>query len=523
MVGLCVWNGGDDLRHLRRSESCALRHQGGLAGLPWLNYDSGMEATETISSSDALFPTLLADPEPVTRGEALIQQAQMLLRMASELPTTKHTADAKDATLAEIRQIIQHLHVRFAGPETVSLRSRIRQARKDANLSVYRLAKLANVSPRHINRVEDDEESFFVSQEILMKLCAVPELRLIPPDLTKLPRLDGGGDLANFIVTDGFDPLGMHREMKQILASSGGALEQSHVYLDYESAQDWLDLCNSPGYVAMARSAFPHREAAKRLAQLVGRAGMDLVMLGPGDGKTEVLFTQQVLGETEDSALRMYLLDASQALLNRAYAHALETLGRNPRVTLWPMQGTFFQLARYKVLNAAPHQMHRRRVYTIFGNTIANLDNEASFLRSSFTGAVKGDVLLFDADHAFTKDVHDADKIRAADPVFRAPISPGFRNWLGGPLFRHCKTATKIDLFLRVDADRLIAGSYGFQTVGQVQEPDDRVREFVLWNVRRYDLDKLSELVQRLGWAEVGRFVFSSTERPRSLLMFQKL
>lgn len=479
-----------------------------------------MENVESCSSSDALFPTLLADPEPTTVAEPIVALLRMVLKKIDEVPVEYGSA-RKEASLEMVRALIRDVHLHYSHPLLKTTGQVLRAARNQAQLSGQELADRSGVSLRTIRAVEKGTQQ--PTSATVSALCAVPEMGLVPPDMTRIPRFDASGnDRANFIVTQGFDPLGMHAEMKQILNSSGGALEQSHVYLDYESAQDWLDLCDSPGYVAMYRYAFPHREAAKRLAQLVGKAGMDLIMLGPGDGKTEVQFAQHVLGETEDSALRVYLLDASQPLLNRAYAHAVEMLGRNPRVTLWPMQGTFFQLARYKVLNAAPYQMHRRRVYTIFGNTIANLDNEASFLRSSFSGAVKGDVLIFDADHAYTKDVQDPGKIRASDPAFLAPIRAEFERWLVGPVWRHCPTAQPISMSLRVDADRLIAGSYGFQFVASIKHAQS-TREFILWNVRRYNLDKLSELVQRLGWAEVGRFAFSSTERPRSLLMFQKL
>jgi hypothetical protein len=314
----------------------------------------------------------------------------------------------------------------------------------------------------------------------------------------------------------------MHHEMKRLLNSNGGALEQSHAYLDHESSSDWVNLCNSPDYVAKYRLAFPHREAAQCVARHVGKAGLDLVMLGPGDGKTEVLFTQHLLAETLDSFVSMHFLDASQPLLNRAYGHAMEVLGREPRVFISAIQGSFFQLSRYRMLNASRHQPHRRRVYTIFGNTIANLDNEASFFQKSFSGAMVGDLLLMDADQAFTTEVHDAEKITEAEPALKAPIPEAHYGWLAGPIKRYCRDVERINLRYRVDPSRPIPGSYGLQFVANLTLSNGQSREFVVFHVRRYDLDKLSAVVQEQGWSKVGRFQFSSTVRPRSLLVFQK-
>lgn len=484
-------------------------------------YENGMESTDANSSADALFPTLIADPEPATLGEPLIQLTRVLLKKVNDLPDNEDLSEAKDATLAEVRQMIKNLYLRFAAPADKAIYERLRQARKSIGMTTIELAKRSGVSTRQINRVESDNDK--VSQRTLMALCTVPALGLVPKELLEVPTIDEiEQDRSSFVVASGFDSLYMHKEMKRLLNSKGGALEQTHVYLDHDSSSDWIDLCNSPDYVAKFRLAFPHREAAQCVVRYVGKAGLDLVMLGPGDGQTEVLFTQHVLAETTGSFVCMHLLDASQPLLNKAYGHAIEKLGQEPRVFVSAIQGSFFQLSRYRVLNASQFQPHRRRVYTIFGNTIANLDNEASFFQKSFSGAMKGDLLLMDADQAFTAEAHDPTKISEADPALKAPVPDAHCAWLTGPIRRYCRNVEKINLSYRVDSSRPIPGSYGLQFVANVTLDNGQPREFVVWQVRRYDHDKLSTVVQKLGWAEVGRFLFSSMVRPRSLLVFQK-
>ena len=495
----------------------------GLARPSALNYDRGMESTETesLSSSDGLFPTLLADPEPATLGEPLVQLARLLLKKTSELPDGADLADAKAASLAEIRQLIQNLYLRFAAPEENGIRSRLSEARKRAGLTVPALSKLSGVSVRHIQRIEGDKEK--VSPQMVSAVCTVGKLNLVPKALLQVPSEDEiEADRSTFYVAQGFDSLSLHNEMKRLLNGSSGALEQTQVYLDHESSADWIALCNSPEYVAQTRLAFPHREAAQCLARHVGKAGLDLVMLGSGDGQTEVRFTQQVLAETPGSFVCLHLLDASLPLLNKAYGHAMQLLGQEPRVFVSGIQGSFHQLSRYRMLTASFDQPHRTRIYAMFGSTFANLDNEISFLRNSFKSAKKGDVLIFDASHAFTVETQNPMMITQADPALNVPIPDAHRTWLTGPIKRYCRNVEEIKLSYCVDINRPINGSYGLQFVANVNLDNGHTREFSVWNVRRYDINKLSDVIRNLGWIEMGRFPFSSTVRPRTLLMFQR-
>ena len=146
----------------------------------------------------------------------------------------------------------------------------------------------------------------------------------------------------------------------------------------------------------------PHGAIAKRIREVVGPVGLDLIALGPGDGKSEVRLVQQIQEESDRPNIRFYLLDASQPLLSRAFKHAADTFGDDPAVFVCGIQGNFHHLPRYMQLHYTPARSHRRRIYIMLGNTIGNIDHEPQFFQNAFAGAAPGDLLVFDADYAFT-------------------------------------------------------------------------------------------------------------------------
>ena len=68
-------------------------------------------------------------------------------------------------------------------------------------------------------------------------------------------------------------------------------------------------------YVSMAREGMPHSAIAKRLREVVGQVGLDIIALGPGDGRSEVRLSSK-FGRERTHQIRFYLFDISQPLLS---------------------------------------------------------------------------------------------------------------------------------------------------------------------------------------------------------------
>ena len=478
---------------------------------------------------EAVFPSIVDED---TSGPPPYQAAQFHLRQALQaisdlVPGTDiEKLKAKDDVLLILRQLLQFLHVHFSPEREATGAERfgdlLRQHRTQAGLTQRQLADYAGLSIGLIRRLEQSDTP--PTRKSLLSLCTVQELQLVPPEVTTLPsHREFRNPLSpNWYMSPGFDSVSMIDELAQLMNGSGGSLEQTYVYLDHKSALDWIQLCNTPSYVSRFRESFPFRTASRKIREVLGPVGLDLIALGPGDGKCEVRLAQHLLEEYDKPNIRFYLLDISQPLLSRAFRHAVDTFSDESGLVVCGIQGNFHHLPRYAQLHYTPARSHRRRLYTLLGNTVANLDHEPMFFQTAFTGAAPGDLLLFDVDYGFTT-VIDAAEIQRKDPALHNPLPEPSKRWLGGPITRYCQDAQSIAFSLRIDTNRPLGGSYGLQTIATVGLPGKRTKEFCMIQNRRYEPKSLVQCLQNLGWDSLGVFPFSGSEtRPRGLFLFQK-
>ena len=475
------------------------------------------------------FPSVLSDDtlEPSPYHAALFHLRQGLQALCDLSPGADPARkEEHEQIIALQKQVLQLLHIHFAPDGEANGNQRfgdvLRHHRDEAKLTQEQLADYSGLSLSYVRKLE--QGSKLPSRNVLLALCSVPDLKLVPTEITSLPAArEYSYRLApNWYVSPNFDSVQMLHDFAQQLNGGGCAIEQTYAYMDHKSAMDWISLCTQPSYVTAFRESMPHHAIVKRLREVVGPVGRDVIALGPGDGKSEVRLVQQILEESERANLRFYLFDVSQPLLCRSFKHAVDTFADEPGIFVCGIQGNFHHLPRYTQLHYTPARSHRRRVYLMLGNTIGNIDHEPQFFQSAFSGAAPGDVLLFDVDYVFTSSA-DPDEIRRKDPGFQGPVKEGHQRWLSGPIKRYCHDAQSIDFSIRLDTNRPLAGSYGLQFIAKVGFAGHRSREFHMFNVRRYDPQGLIRCLRGFGWESVGVFPFTGSEtRPRGLLMFQK-
>lgn len=475
------------------------------------------------------FPSVLS--KSPTEGSAyqaaLFHLRQGLQALANLSPgTDADKQQAHEELLSLQTQVLQLLHIHFAPDgETEGVRrfgDVLRQHRDEAGLTQEQLAQFTSLSESLVRKLEKGLKA--PSRKTLLALCTVPELKLVPSEITSVATVrENSHRLApNWFVPPSFDSVQMMSELTHQLNSNGGSLEQTYVYLDHKSAIDWIQLCNTPGYTAAFRDRMPHSAIAKRIAELVGPVGLDLIALGPGDGRNEVRLVQHIMEQGSRPSVRFYLLDASQPLLSYAFKHAVDTFGSDPNIFVCGLQGSFHHLPRYLQLHYSPARAHRRRIYMMMGGTIGNLENEPSFFQSSFSGAAPGDLLLFDVSYPATDSTDPAD-IERADTAVRQPVPEGHQHWLAGPLRRYCLDFHSVSFRFRLDTNRPLAGSYGIQFIATVTTHGRQTREFCMWQVRRYQPESLVRCMRGLGWKHVALLPFGGPAGPqKAVFMFQR-
>ena len=404
----------------------------------------------------------------------------------------------------------------------------LRQARKVADLTQRELADRAGLSVATIKSIEQARHN--PTAATLRSLLGVAELALEAASLPRQQRrLADFRSLPNCWIAPGYDPIKMFSDHLDLVNSHGGSIEQTYAYLDHRSAAHWYNLSNLGAYAASFRANMPLDAMARRILECTGRAGLDILALGAGDGKQEVRLTQHLLdrlgqgSQDHASGTRLYLLDVSQPLLGEAYKHAAENLGRRAGLYICAVLGNFHHLPQYSQFLHAPERDHRRRIVVMVGNTIGNLDDERRFFRHSLLGFAPGDLLLIHVQLGYAPPERP-DEIRRRDPALCHGLPAEHADWLRGPFDRYCDGATDVQFELALDTQCPVPGSYSLDTLAKVTVGGRRDRRFSVFRFKRYDAKRLAEFLVPFGWALVEETPFGSDAAAptHSLLLFRK-
>ena len=373
----------------------------------------------------------------------------------------------------------------------------VRDRRMSLGLSIQALAQRVGLSEGTIKNLETPRKP--ITRTTLLRLAAAAELGLQFDELLFDQATAELTEPMNCFIAPGFNPVKMVIELGEKLNSAGGVVEQTNVYLDHQSAVAYLKLANEPAYVAAFRDPVPITRIAEEILESTGRAGLDVIALGPGNAREEVRLVQHLITKSPLPDLRLYLLDVSQPLLLTGFVHAAETLADQYGVAYFAMQGNFHHLPKYTQLNYTPTRSHRRRVATILGGTLANLENEGQFFRHSLSGLAPGDIAVIHAQIAVAPP-SQPDVISRLEPALQKPISIAYKNWLTDPIYRHCKEVTDVELHLELSTNCPVPGSYSLEAIATVKLAGRRQKVFSMHRWRKYDPKLLSEHLKSMGW-----------------------
>ena len=378
----------------------------------------------------------------------------------------------------------------------------LRQRRDAADLSISELAKLAQIAEGTIKNLEAGRN--LPSADTLERLLAVDRLRLPAESSSAAPAEIG----PNSYLLPYYNRRQLLQDLAERVNSPGGALEQTMLYLDDESAGDWLALSKA----AVSWGSFRSLPIAA-LAEAILREGrgvpLDINALGAGDGRSEVRLCEELLALDPSLDLRLHLLDISHPLLHAAYEHARSVLG--DRVQVATLHGNFHYLGRFSVLlpQGSPA---RRRVYSLVGHTMSNLDNEVAWIRDHLGLAGPGDLMIADYSEAYASP-DDPESIKALDPPLSMGVPAAHMDWLLGPIRRYGREVADINLAIELNPYCPMPGSYELATYATVRRRDGSSQRYLLTRVRRYHTDKLKSCLQALGWAWQTSISYGSTGR----------
>lgn len=474
-------------------------------------------------ATSAMFPTLLsASPGEITVSDSEMRQGLTMLRLALQKKARTEKGDSARwrTALNKLQEVSSLLSARGVVPERSDLIGILRQRREEAGFTQVELAQKVGISDGLLKNIESGRRR--LTAKTLRKLLGVPELRLESIQLNPSaapPSRSLRAEPLNWWVAPQFDAVNMLEEFKLRLDSDGGAIEQTFAYLDAESALDYYTMTSDPRFAATYRQPMPLEEIAKKVIATIGKTPIDLIALGPGDGELETRFAQALVSEQRGDIpdLRFYLLDISQPLLSKAHRRAKDKLDAKRGVTVVGMWGNFHYLPLYEQLFYSPAK--RRRVFSLLGYTMSNLDDERRFFRDSLRGAASGDLALIDFQVIFAPADQPA-LIRQKDPALNGPPPQAWAKWLTGPFRRYMPHYRDLRASYELDLDCPMPGSYALDAKIRAISPDGP-REFTFTQVRRYDPERLTQSLASLGWQRVTYLQFGSeaTRNPALMLL----
>lgn len=371
----------------------------------------------------------------------------------------------------------------------------LRQRRNAAALSQSDLVELSGLSLSTIKGLEAGRQ--VPSRTTLLQLLSVRQLRL------RSDELQGGGGSPscqpNSYLPPKYDPVQLAMDMLVAVNGPGGHIDQSHLYLDSQSAADWLAICEGEMYMGIRSALFAELEhCARFIATDVGSQAITVNAIGSGDGKSEVCLTQHLVQQIPQADIKLHLVDISHNLLSRASEHASKVLGA--RVPIVAVHGNFHELTRYPMLLAHDE---RRLVFTLLGSTLANLADEIRFFRELHMSTESGDLAVIDFQLTATA-ARSPQAIRDAEPTLVAgTLSPTMVTWLKGPLQRHNRAVRSVKIHTDLTTACPVPGSYQIDCVADCELEGGATRRFQAWRAKRYDVELFGETLASLGWQPV--------------------
>jgi len=393
------------------------------------------------------------------------------------------------------------------GSET--LRHRLKKARKEQGLSARSLSLKAGLSPNVVQMLEEGDRTPGVETAERLAIA----LGVSKSWLTFGEGLQTREELSFWVAPD-CDPLSMVEQLRTLVNGPGGHIEQSYKYLDVMDAANWRTLTSQSRYAALVEG-IPLEEVADAVLPLVGDQGLDVVGLGIGTGRHELRLVSHLVDRGLENQ-RLFMLDISQPLLTIACRQAKESLAAYPDLRVVAINGDFFNLPNYEHIFRT--LSHRRRLWSMFGYTFGNLDNEITFVRNSLTGSVPGDLLLIDIPLALA-DPDDAEELRRREPGLVAKRSPEVQRQLHrqeafnlGPIQRYAADLAEVDFWVELDKTScVVAGSYAIQMIAQVVLGDGTAKSFSLGYIKRYNAERLAAQMRSEGWELLQRWSYGSS------------
>lgn len=178
----------------------------------------------------------------------------------------------------------------------------------------------------------------------------------------------------------------------------GNLVPPKYLYKYDRGCHNWLDLCQDPDYDYFISSVAFFRSKVRDILNVIGSDivdhAPDYISLGPGNGKKDQIFLKHIEERhmSKGEAMYYYPFDISPMMISQAI-HAVTSI-EPVNLKVKAIVGDFAR----DLKDFSPVYQYRpaTNIFTLLGNTLGNLENEADFLSRVYQAMFEGDILILE-------------------------------------------------------------------------------------------------------------------------------
>lgn len=251
----------------------------------------------------------------------------------------------------------------------------------------------------------------------------------------------------------------------------------------------WIRLCNQPLYKVFTESvkflSSNLKEILKIIDETTGINNPDIISLGPGNGKKDIIFLKTIIefikGKKKLPSFFYYPVDISRRMIGITHKEFYGDKALNYHVKF---KGINFEFSMLPSIKPIIQYRNEPKIFLFFGNTFGNIQNEMKLLRSISNTMEKDDYLILEVRRKvgeFKLGGHEEDQYGLSfSPLYRLGVE-----YDPNKIFRE-----RVDTFSQVQGTTTIATLYG-----DIEIDNQKYENLMLSCVNYYDTQALEKVL----------------------------
>jgi hypothetical protein len=294
--------------------------------------------------------------------------------------------------------------------------------------------------------------------------------------------------------------------------AKGSALPTVYAYLTNSGYRNWLSLTEDPGYAYFRDAMRLYEQRAPTLAaeitNAVGSRDLDVISLGPGNGRKDLLLLRALAGREGASSFYYYPFDVNSSMISSS----MKLVGGDARLEDIKVKAILAEFDALPQFRRVYQYRSGPNVLLLLGNTLGNLPNDRQFLDRIYKRAMgERDLLVLEIRNLHVESDPETD-LGAEERNKRFDFGP--LEYVGVPFeanrLEYEELSARQSL---VEGTRTVAAKYAGCVIGR-----DEYTDITLSLINRYDPEGIVTCCEEVGFKVLNTL----THRSATTLVLQK-